>query len=59
LSSLLSRGCAGPRYNQLSPDVKKVAFSVEEDAMLIKVGDNPSGRWSAFVLKERKGACVP
>lgn len=27
----------GPRYNQLSPDVKKEAFSPEEDSVIIKV----------------------
>ncbi len=35
--ALTESGCAGPRCNQLSPDVKKVAFSEEEDAILVKV----------------------
>jgi len=30
-------GCAGPRCNQLSPDVKRAAFSAEEDAIIFKV----------------------
>jgi hypothetical protein len=44
MKALTEPGCAGPRYNQLAPDVKKAAFSVEEDAILIKVCDHPSGR---------------
>jgi len=30
-------GCPGPRCNQLSPDVKRAAFSGEEDAVVVKV----------------------
>jgi len=35
--------CSGARCNQLSPDVRKAAFSAEEDKVILKVCSRPCG----------------
>jgi len=57
LPGRIGKQCRERWHNHLNPDIRKDAWSPEEDALLIKLHSQIGNRW-AEIAKVLKGRCV-